>query len=262
MVSEPLDFIPLWLLFPVLCVTGLVAVEVGYRFGRWRHRQQSDEKETPVGAMVASILGLLGIMLAFTFSLAASRFDARRQVILEEANAIGTTYLRTRLLPEPEKTQSARLLREYVDVRISGVESKNIASTITRSEEMQALLWAQAVSASENTKSNTVLTGIYVQSLNETIDLHSKRVMVGTRSRIPGTIWFVLYSLSLLGMMAVGYQAGLSETRRSPAMVALVIGFAGVLFLIADLDRGWEGFLAVSQQALIDVQKNMDRARP
>ena len=94
--GEPLDFIPLWLLFLAICLFSGFAVEGGYRFGKWRHAHAAKEKETPVNAMVASILGLLAFLLAFTFSLAASRFDARRQVVLAEANAIGTTYLRTR----------------------------------------------------------------------------------------------------------------------------------------------------------------------
>ena len=97
-----------------------LALEGGYRLGRWRHDRPAEEKETPVGAMVGSILGLLAFLLAFTFGMAATRFEARRQAVLDEANAIGTTYLRARLLPEPQRTESAKLLREYVDVRISG----------------------------------------------------------------------------------------------------------------------------------------------
>jgi hypothetical protein len=101
---------PLWVFFVGAAVSALLALEIGYRLGRWRHRRAVDEKPNPVGAMVASILGLLAFMLAFTFSLAASRFDARRQIVIEEANAIGTTYLRARLLPEPERSEIARLL--------------------------------------------------------------------------------------------------------------------------------------------------------
>src|SRR6478752_7173274 len=112
-----LDTVPLWLLFAVVCVLAGVALEGGYRLGRWRHARTEDEKETPVGAMVGSILALFAFLLAFTFGRAGSRFEARRQAILEEANAIGTTYLRTRLLAEPPRNESARLLRQYVDLR-------------------------------------------------------------------------------------------------------------------------------------------------
>jgi hypothetical protein len=254
---EPLDVVPLWLLFlGTSLVSGLV-LEGGYRLGRWRHARASEEKEAPVGAMVASILGLLAFLLAFTFGLAANRFDARRQVVLEEANAIGTTYLRARLLPNPQRGEVARLLREYVDVRIRGIKEGDVAQAIARSEELQELTWQQAVKAAENKKSNPIMTGLFVQSLNEMIDVHAKRVLVGTRSRIPISIWVGLFALAFLGMAAEGYRAGLSATRRSPAMLAMVLGFAGVLFLIADLDRGQEGLLQVSQQALIDVQRSM-----
>jgi hypothetical protein len=209
--------------------------------------------------MAASILGLLAFLLAFTFSLAANRFDARRHAVLEEANAIGTTYLRARLLPEPQRTETARLLREYVDTRLPDLRQGNpsdiIATAVARSEELHQQLWSHAAAAAEKTP--TPITGLFVQSLNEVIDLHAKRVFAGARSRIPISIWAGLFSLAVLGMAAVGYQSGLSATRRSLAMLGMVLAFAGVLFLIADLDRPHEGFLMVSQQPLIDVQKSM-----
>jgi hypothetical protein len=261
LIAEPLDILPLWGIFLAVCaVTGL-ALECGYRLGMWRHAVTADEKESPVGAMVGSILGLLAFLLAFTFGLAASRFDARRQTVLEEANAIGTTYLRARLLPEPQRTEVANLLREYVDVRVRGVAERKVEQAIARSEELQEQLWSQAVTAGER-NAGSIMAGLFVQSLNEMIDLHAKRVLVGMRSRIPLSIWTGLFALAVLGMAAVGYQAGLSATRRSPAMLGMVFAFAGVLFLIADLDRGGEGFLTVSQQALIDVQRSMQAAKP
>ena len=210
--------------------------------------------------MVASILGLVALVLGFTFSLAASRFDARRHAVLEEANAIGTTYLRARLLPEPQASESARLLREYVDVRVRGIAEGKIAEAIARSEVLHELLWAQASAAAKSQSS--IMTGLFIQSLNNVIDLHAKRVLVGIRSRLPVVIWAGLFGLAMLGMSAVGYQAALSATRRSPAMLGLVLAFAVVLFLIADLDRGQEGLLQVNQHALIDLQKTMQPARP
>jgi hypothetical protein len=101
MFSEPLDVIPLWALFFLSAAFLWLAIECGYRLGQWRHARNPDEKEQPVGAMVASILGLVALVFGFTFRLAASRFDARRMAVLEEANAIGTAFLRARLLPEP-----------------------------------------------------------------------------------------------------------------------------------------------------------------
>jgi hypothetical protein len=259
--TQPLDMIPLWGLFLAAGILAILALEGGYRLGRWRHACAVDEKDGPVGAMVGAILGLLAFMLAFTFSLAAARFEARRQTVLEEANAIGTTYLRARLLPEPQRTEVAKLLREYVDVRVRGVQEGRIAETLARSEELHGQLWAQATAAAAKNP-GSIMTGLFVQSLNEVIDLHAKRVLVGMRSRIPVSIWGGLFGLAIVGMASMGYQAGLSATRRSPAMLLLVLAFAGVLFLIADLDRGNEGFLRVSQAAMTDLQESMQHARP
>jgi len=98
--TTALDAFPLGALFLTILVLVLAAIEGGYRLGRYRHSQSDREKEAPVGAMVGATLGLLAFMLAFTFGMAASRFDTRRQLVLDEANAIGTTYLRTAMLPE------------------------------------------------------------------------------------------------------------------------------------------------------------------
>jgi hypothetical protein len=256
MSAEPLDTLPLWGFFLAANVLLLLTVESGYRIGMWRHARTPDERDLPVGGMVASILGLLALLLGFTFSMAASRFEARRQTVLEEANAIGTTYLRARLLPEQERVETEELLREYVDVRIRDIAEGRLREVVARSEEIHELLWAQAVTAAEKNP-NSIMTGVYVQALNNVIDLHAKRVMVGLRSRVPVVIWAGLFGLAVLGMASVGYHAGLSTTRRSPAMLGLVLAFSVVLALIADLDRGHEGLLRVSQQAMIDVQQTM-----
>src|ERR1044072_2324707 len=105
--TEPLDVVPLWALVIIATALLCLLMEIGYRVGKWRHVHRPDERDQPVGAMVASILGLVALVLGFTFSLAASRFDARRMAVLDEANAIGTCYLRSRLLPEPENSTIA-----------------------------------------------------------------------------------------------------------------------------------------------------------
>ena len=251
-----LDDVPFWGLI-VIVITALTAsMEVGYRSGRWRHRMIRDEKEQPVGAMVASILGLLALVLGFTFNLAASRFDARRQVVLEESNAIGTCYLRARLLPDPERSAITEMLREYVDVRLLAAQKGSTLAAISQSEAMHERLWDETSKVAER-QPQSILVGVFIQSLNEVIDLHAKRVLVGIRSRIPLVLWLSLMLIIVTGMLAVGYQAGLSATRRSPAMIGLVFTFTIVLSLIIELDRGGQGYLSVSQQSMIDLQKSL-----
>lgn len=251
-----LDFLPLWAIFLATVGLVLLSVEGGYRLGQYRHQHMEQEKENPVGAMVASVFALLGFLLAFTFSLASGRFDARRQVIREESTAIGTCYLRAGLLPQQQRNEVRKLLREYVDVRIAGVKNKDLAM-LARSEEIHALLWARAEAAGV-AHPDSVVIGLFIRSLNEVIDLHAKRVMVGLRSRIPAAIWGVLYLVATLSFAAMGYRAGLADTTRSLAVVVVAVTFSAVLLLIADLDRPGEGLLRVSQQAMEDVRRTME----
>jgi hypothetical protein len=252
-----LDQLPLWALFIATITIVILAIEVGYRVGQYRRRRSDQEKDAPVGAIVAATLGLLAFMLAFTFGLAATRFDARRMVVLEESNAIGTANLRAGLLPEPHRSQIHKLFREYVDVRLAAVQPGVTEEAIARSTELHRSLWSQAsdVATLDN---RSILTGLFVQSLNEVIDLHAKRVMLGLRNRIPSLVWLVLYFMAFVSMAALGYQEGLSGSRRSLAVLALALTFSSVMLLIADLDRPQEGLLRVSQRAMIDLRESLN----
>ncbi len=251
----PLDFLPLWFHFIATLLLVLLSVEVGYRLGRYRRKFSAQEKEAPVGEMVGATLALLAFLLAFTFGLAADRYDNRRQALLEEANAIGTTYLRVGLLPE-RREEIRALLREYVDVRVEAARSGKIQQALHRSEELQSQLWAQAVAIGEKNP-GSIVVGLFVQSLNEVIDLHAKRISIDLRSRIPGAIWAVLYAVAIFALGAMGYHAGVAGTIRSFVILAVAFSFASVIWLISDLDRPQEGMLKLSQQALIDLRNSM-----
>ena len=250
----PLDPFPLWTILPLTVVLAVLSVELGYRLARYRLQRDELEKESPLGGMVGATLGLLAFMLAFTFGLAGSRFEDRRQILLSEANAIGTTYLRAAMLSEPMRTESQKLLREYADVRLEGVQPGKLEQALARSEQLHNQLWSQAVAATE--KERSPITSIYVESLNELIDLHATRLMA-LRARVPAVIWIVLYLLGFLAMVLMGYQSGLAKSSRSIAAVALIFGFSLVLYLIADLDRPGQGTLRVSQQSMIDLRNSM-----
>jgi hypothetical protein len=258
--TGPLDALPLGGLFVAILLLVLLSVEGGYRLGKYRRSRTEEEKEAPVGAMVGATLGLLGFMLAFTFGLAATRFDTRRQVLLDEANAIGTTYLRAGMLPD-RREEIRGLLRDYVDTRLQAVQSGDATEGIRRSEQLQDQLWAHAVAIGEKNPTSIVV-GLFIQSLNEVIDLHAKRVMAGMRNRIPGAIWAALFTIAVFSLAAMGYHAGLSRTSRSIAQLAVAVTFSAVIGLIADLDRPQEGVLKVSQQALVDLRQSMQAPKP
>jgi hypothetical protein len=255
--AMPLDAIPIWGVLVVAVVVILLAEECGYRFGLFRGKQERKESEPRVGGMVGAELSLLAFLLAFTFGMAGSRFEDRRQVVLDESNAIGTTYLRSAMIPEPQSTEIRRLLREYVDVRIAGVQGGSLEQAIRRSEALHGELWAAAVAVAEKDQ-RSVPTGLFISSLNETIDLHAKRLQAGLRSRIPPPVWIVLFGVAVSSFLAVGYHGGLTRTARSPAVYLVVLTFAAVMWLIVDLDRPGEGILKVSQQPMIELRKSME----
>jgi len=255
--AQPLDYLPLWGLFLVTVAVVLLAMEGGYRLGRHRSRHAEQEKESPVGAVVAATLGLLGFMLAFTFGIAGSRFDARRQGVLDEANAIGTTFLRAGLLPEGRGESIRNHLRTYVDLRLEAVRTGDLETALRRSNELHEQIWEETEAIAKK-HPESILVGLFIQSLNETIDLHETRVVVGLYNRIPLILWGTLYLLTILAMMGVGYHAGLTSQIRSLSFFILAFTFSAVMVLVADLDRPREGMLRVSQQALIDLRGTME----
>jgi hypothetical protein len=255
--SAPLDVLPLWALFLVLLVGNLLLDECGFRFGRLRGRRADKESDAAVSAIVASELGLLAFMLAFSFGIAASRFDLRRTTVLNEANAIGTTYLRAAMLPAGQGAPIRDLLRDYVDIRIYAAHGMPIDQVLHRSQEIQEQLWAKAVAATEY-DTHSLPTELFVQSLNEVIDLHAVRVMASLRNRMPLPVWIVLFGVGFLSFFTMGYQAGLTKASRSPATVVMALTFVAVIWLVADLDRPGEGFLHVSQDPMIEVRQMME----
>lgn len=253
--SIAIDLLPIPALFFLTALLALASAEVGRWLGQ-RRKLAGAETEAPVGAAVGGVLALLAFTLAFTFSMAASRFDTRKQLVVDEANAIGTTYLRTSLLPQPAASKLRQLLREYQGVRLdAGLHPEHFAAALTRSGELHSAMWNEA-SAVAVQQPNLITTGLFIQALNQMIDLHGTRI-AALRNRIPETIWVFLFVTASVGMMSIGYHAGINGSRRSVAALALVVAFSGVIMLIADLDRTQKGFLRISQQAMIELQQSM-----
>lgn len=255
-IAGPLDYLPIWALFGCTVGVVLAAIELGYRIGRARRQRFSDELESPVAAIVAAALGLLGLLLAFTFGLAAARFDARGLVVVEESNAIGTAWLRAGLISDGRRDVIRKLLADYTKVRLDVVETGDVDRALSRSAELHAELWRQAESLGRE-QPGSIMVGLLIESFNETMDIHTKRLLVGLRSRLPNALWLTLYLVTLLTMSGVGYHEGLCRSRRSVVIVVLVAAFSAVIALAADLDRPREGFLRVSQQPMIDLWELM-----
>jgi hypothetical protein len=154
-----IDALPLWGLFITILGVVLLSVECGYRLGKFRLSRREQEKEAPVGTMVGATLGLLAFILAFTFGLASSRFDNRRQLLLDEANALGTTYLRAGMLPEWGE-EVRRLLRDYIGHRLDAVRSGDVTEGIRRSENIQQQVWTEAETVAQKNL-NSIVVGLF-----------------------------------------------------------------------------------------------------
>ena len=249
--------IPLWALYIITVVIVLLSVEAGYLVGNLRRQRGANEKDAPIGGLVAATFGLLAFLLAFTFSAASTRYDARRQMVLQEANAIGTAYLRADLLPEPQRTDTRNAFVAYAKLRTGGVTSLLRPEVMAESSALQDSLWSTAVSAG-TLRPDSPVSALFIQAVNEVIDLDEARITAG-RNRVPDSIWTALYALTALSMAAVGYQFGLSGTRSWGETVLLVLAFSLVILLIADLDRPQSGSVQVSQQPLLDL---LDKIAP
>jgi hypothetical protein len=246
--TQPLDQIPLGVVYILIIGLLLLATEVGFQAGRsWQHR--IPEKDTAIGPMVAATLGLVAFLLAFMTSLAADRFDTRRRLVLAEANAIGTAYLRAGYLPEPYATESQDLLREYVDVRLSAVEPGNLEAAVARSEEIQVELWRRGEALVEQTGGSDVYA-LYLEAVNEVVELHSQREIAAFYARVPLGLLVGLFVFTILGMFILGFNNSYDGRRSAIALVSLILVFGSVLFLIMDLDRSREGLFQVSDQPL------------
>jgi hypothetical protein len=255
------NLFPLWAVFVLTLALSIGAAEAGAVLAGLAIRKKNvQEPEAPLGALVGAMLGLLAFILAFTFGMTGARFDARKQLVLEESNAIGTTYLRAGLLPEKQGLEIRRLLRDYAEVRL-GAKDVEIQEVLAKSEEIHVRLWSQAKSLIKEDMDSEVRS-LFIASLNEMIDLHQSRQTVGLEFRLPAWVWLSVQFLSVLSMLALGYQTGMTGTRRLLGMPVLALAFSLVIVMIADTDRPDEGFIRVTQQPIADVQKMMQRNSP
>lgn len=257
-----MDIIPIWALFIGTIVLVMASIEAGYLLGSVAHRRSPEETESPVSAMAGAILGLTAFILAFTFGIVTDRYDARKGLVREEANAIGTAALRADFLPEPDRDEAKALFKEYLELRVEFAQSRNIEqervdNLMSETKKIQVRLWDMAV-ANARKDMNSDVAALYIDSVNQVIDIHALRVALGIQARVPAAIWLVLYALTILGMMGVGYQTGIAGSKRSMARPILALSFALVFLVIAALDRPDTGFIKVTQQPLIDLRDSME----
>jgi hypothetical protein len=234
----------------------LLSMEVGFRAGR-RIRQRLAGEKIQAGPLVAACLSLLAFMLAMTFGNVQSRFQELKQVALDEANAIGTAYLRADLLPGADRAQVQQLLRDYVNLRLETVEDgagQQVEQAIAKSRDLQKALWLKAATIADQTP--TDISVLFVESVNQMIDLHQTRITLGLQFHLPEIVWLVLYGLIILAMGMGGYANGYSGSRRSITLaLAMASAYSVVLMLVVGMDRTEKHLSTVTQLVMMDLQE-------
>ena len=234
----------------------LAAIEVGFRIGRKFEAGAPAAVRSQIATVEAAILGVLALLLGFTMSMAVSRFELRKQLVLDEANAIQTSYLRAQLLPAPDGPELASLLRQYVNVRVqygtAGNDLARLESLQTQTEQLQMELWTRAATYAQK-EPNPVKAGLLLQSLNQAFDLKAARWMA-FQNHVPESVIYVNAVVGLLAAMLVGYTFGVNARRNIFSMCLLALSITLVLAVIIDLDRPRSGFIGGSQQPMVDLQ--------
>lgn len=238
----------------------LLFSEVGYLMGK--HRQDAKDK-SHVSDVQSAILGLMGLLLGFSFAMGVSRYDTRRSLVVQESNTIGTTWLRANFLPPEHRDPVKKLLREYVDVRLrlqgSFAGDSLGAAEIQRSAEIETALWAHTTDAA--IKAPHAITNSFVTTMNEMIDTDAERV-AALRNRIPGGVWLMLVIVAAFGCFTTGYSSGFRGARSAFTSLAFPVLVTVVMLLIYDLMHPHSGLVGISQQPLLDLRNTMDAAAP
>lgn len=261
MIDEILDriFTSEWRVILIISLLLLALAEVGFQVAKRRQREATDGHKSQVTGIQTAVLGLLALLLGFTFAMALGRYDSRRNLVLQEANAIGTTYLRASFLPETHKNAVEDFLRRYIDVRIPlydrGASPTQLRTLEQESSNLQHELWKHLVAAGK--ESPSPVTATFIGALNEVIDLDAARVHA-LRSHVPGAAWLLVLVVSGVGCYMTGYAAGISKVRSAFSTILLPLLLAVVITLISDLDAPRQGLIGVSKQPLLDLKQSLE----
>ncbi|WP_223637066.1 hypothetical protein [Corallococcus sp. EGB] len=246
-----LDVIPVKLLALIMMGLLFLCLEIGYRLS---HRKQG---LGDVSALQASVLGLVALLLAFSFSMAEERYSLRRSLVVKDSNAISTLYLRIGFLPEPSRGQMRASLRRYIDVVLEGHEAANepalFAKKFQEAESLQAGLWSRLEALAPQVQAPVLL--LVTQAMNDVFDVGDERV-AAAHNLIPTSI-FVLLLVGMLGSgVLLGYQPE-ARVRGSLSWFLFVVILTAVMFTLLDLDLPTQGRIRVDQQPLRSLQEQL-----
>lgn len=241
------------LIVAVLFVLILAAGETGYQVGKHYQRRTDQDVKAQTNTIQAGTLGLLALILGFTFNMALQRYNSRSEAVIKEANAIGTTLMRTHLLPAPYDSVTQNLLQQYIDLRLAVSNTAYVMVTeqealSNETKALQSEIWVEAVKAA-HLDPRPVTTGFFITSLNDMIDAHSERNAL-LALHVPEVILFLLFVVFIMSGALIGYASGLGRKRTFLPFTLLSLLICLVVFIILDLDRPKRGIIKINQASM------------
>lgn len=244
-------------IFIVPFVVTILTIMIGEKMGKRHVKRNGAIDEGSVSTVVGAAMALLAFLLAFTFQIVSDRLDTRRELLLDDVTNIRTTSLRAGLLPEPYKTRSRTLLKEYISLRAQLAQDvTRTHEAIERSHSIADTLWKHCEEISALDRSSESYS-LYISSVNELIEILNKRITMTLEYRIPVTILWVLFAISTATMLGLGFQFGTKGTGSMKLYIFWSVVFACVVWLIFILDRPETGMVRLSQEAVLKLYEEL-----
>lgn len=262
MTEELLYSIPQWLIGLVTLIMLIVSVEAGYWIGLKAKVEMTQPMKAQISTIQTAILTIFTFLLGFTFALALSRFDNRKQMVVKESNAIGTAVLRSKLLPKNQRATMIELFRLYVKVEFSITSRVNVPlkeryEQSLEVKRLQTLMWDEAFAATENNPLS-VPAGLFATSINQLIDIKTERD-IAISNHVPEIVLLGLLLFAALAIGILGYGNGLAAKHARYPAIILCIVITISFILIIDLDRPNRGLTKVSQVSMIDLMTTINQ---
>jgi CDP-diglyceride synthetase len=254
-----------FLMLALALTLGLFAAVLGFlALGRHIGKRRLAAQVAPAefGAVEGAVFGLLGLLLAFTFSGAVGRFDDRKRLITVEANAIGTAWLRIDVAPADARPQLRALFRRYLDSRLETYRQAGEAyaahAEFARSTALQGEIWTLAVASCGSAEASPRACSLLLPSLNDMIDITTTRLMA-TRMHPPAAIFAMLVALTLAGALLAGHAMAASKAWSWMHAVAFAAAMAVTIYVIVDIEYPRLGFIRVdsADEVLMDLRRSM-----
>ena len=245
----------------LLFVGMMICLDIGYRLGTPPDSAGSDLTHEGVGAIEAAVFALLGLLLGFSFAGATSRLDARRDLIVKEANAIGTAYLRLDLLPANEQPAMRKLFSDYLDARLSAYQKlPDVAAAnqeFTHADQLQKDIWSGAVAAYNSTHSEAIERTV-LPAINDMIDVTTSRT-VALHTHLPALIFALLITVALLSGLLAGFAMAKRRTRSWMHTILYAFVVSITIYAVLDLDypRGGVIRLTAADKALTQLRDSI-----